>query len=65
MASQRAELSSLTSALEELTRRIAAMAESAASDHDEELATELFTVERALRGAARRLVRVAGPGPRS
>jgi len=55
------ELSSLSSALEELTRRIAAIAEGAQARHDDEAATELFAVERALRGAGRRLARLASP----
>ena len=54
----RAELSSLTSSLDELTRRVTALAEQAHAGGDEELATELFAVERALTGALRRLRRV-------
>ncbi|HMK98988.1 MAG TPA: hypothetical protein VK428_02235 [Acidimicrobiales bacterium] len=57
----RAELSSLATALVELTRRVAAMAESAQSARQEELSSELFAVERALRGAGRRLERLAHP----
>lgn len=53
-----AELSSLTSALSELTRRLASLAEAAAGGRDEELSAELFAVERALRGAQRRLERL-------
>jgi hypothetical protein len=56
----RAELSSLASALGELTRRVAAIAETAESEKDDELATELFAVERALRAAGRRLGRLSG-----
>lgn len=56
----RSELSSITTALAELTRRVASIAETAQTDKDEELASELFAVERALRAAARRLGRLAG-----
>jgi len=60
----RAELSSLATALAELTRRVATMAESAASARQQELSSELFAVERALRGAGRRLERLVHPGRR-
>ena len=56
--SARAELSSVATALGDLTRRIAGMAEEAAAQRDEELSSELFAVERALRGAGRRLERL-------
>jgi hypothetical protein len=59
MSADRAELSSLSTALTELTRRVAGIAEHAAEAKDEELSTELFAVERALRGAGRRLDRLA------
>jgi hypothetical protein len=65
MSDERAELSSLATALSELTRRVAGLAEQADSSRDEELAAELFAVERALRGAGRRLERLTAPrGPR-
>ena len=54
----RPELSSLSTALDELNRRIVAIADAAAADHDDETAAELFAVERALRGALRRLERL-------
>jgi len=57
----RAELSAIASSLEELLRRITALAESAQAEDNEELASELFTVERSLHGALRRLRR-AGAG---
>lgn len=62
--SARAELSSLTTALGELTRRVAGIAEEAAGQRDEELSSELFAVERALRGAGRRLERLTSPAER-
>jgi hypothetical protein len=59
-----AELSSVATALDELTRRIVTIADQAASDHDDETASELFAVERALRGANRRLGRLTTPQSR-
>jgi hypothetical protein len=50
----RAEISSLSTTLEELTRRVSSLADSAQSE-DEETAMELFGVERSLSGALRRL----------
>jgi hypothetical protein len=50
-----AELSSLTTVLDDLTARIAALAEPLADGKDDALATDLFEVERALREAGRRL----------
>lgn len=70
MTAVRAELSSISSTLDDLTRRVSALAERA-RDPDEageggstgaDLATELFAVERSLRGALRRLERAAGTG---
>ena len=57
-----AELSSVATALDELTRRLVTIADQAADDHDEETAMELYGVERALRGANRRLGRLTAPG---
>jgi hypothetical protein len=56
----RAEISAIHSSLDDVLRRITALAESARADDDEELAGELFWVERALTGANRRLQRLAG-----
>jgi hypothetical protein len=55
-----AELSSLASALEDLTNRISEIAQRAADDQDES-ATELFAAERALKGAQRRIAKLATP----
>jgi hypothetical protein len=52
------ELSSIASALDELTRRVGAFAEQAQRDQREDEAAELFAVERGLRGAGRRLARL-------
>jgi hypothetical protein len=56
---QRSELAAVHSSLDELLRRVTALAESARTD-DEDLASELFTVERSLNGALRRLHRIVG-----
>lgn len=57
----RAELSSLASTLDEVTRRVTALADQARADTDDELAAELYGVERALTGALRRLRRLEPP----
>lgn len=54
----RPELSSLSTALTELTRRVAAIAEHEASAHHDDVAAELFAVERSLTAAGRRLERL-------
>ncbi len=54
-----AELSSLATALQELTDRVTAMAEGANKAKDEGAAADLFEVERALRAASRRLTKLA------
>jgi len=60
-----AELSSLATALDELTQRITAMADDAASQQREDVASELFEVERALAGASRRLSKVVETSAKS
>lgn len=52
-----AEISSLSSTLKELNDRVSSMAEAALATGDEDMARELFAVERALGGALRRLRR--------
>ncbi len=59
MAARPAELSSLATALDELTRRVTAHADSADAAKDEETARELFAIERALTSANRRLSKLA------
>jgi hypothetical protein len=59
MPANAAELSSLATALDELTRRVTAGAEAAHAAKDEEMASELFAVERSLTSANRRLSRLA------
>ncbi len=54
-----AEISSLSSTLQELNDRVTSMAEAAQSLGDNDMAHELFAVERALGGALRRLRRFA------
>jgi hypothetical protein len=53
----RSELSALHSSLDEASRRVTSIAESARDEGDDDLAAELFAVERALNGALRRLRR--------
>ena len=59
MAATSAELSSLATALDDLTRRVTVHAESADAAKDEELSRELFAIERSLTSANRRLSRLA------
>ena len=54
-----AELSSLATALQELTQRVTAMAEAATAAKDDSAAHDLFEAERALRAATRRLTKLA------
>jgi hypothetical protein len=56
----RSELSSLTALIEQVTDRITKMADEASAAKEEDVATELFAIERALTGAKRRLVRFLG-----
>ncbi len=49
------ELSSVATALDDLTRRVTAIAEGLANTQADWVAQDLFAVERALRGAHRRL----------
>ncbi|MGD0083222.1 MAG: hypothetical protein ABSD78_08490 [Acidimicrobiales bacterium] len=60
MPTDLAELSSIASSLDQLTRRIGAIAEQASREKEESVASELFSVERALQGATRRLGRLMG-----
>jgi len=54
-----AEISSLSSTLQELHERVTAMAEGALARGDEDMAHELISVERSLGAALRRLRRFA------
>ncbi len=58
MSSPTAELSSLATALDDVAKRVTAIAESYAGARRDDLATELYQVERALAGARRGLARV-------
>jgi hypothetical protein len=55
-----AELGSLATTLEELTKRVSALADGLAPD-EEDVAVELFGIERALNGALRRLRKLGEP----
>jgi hypothetical protein len=59
MSANPAELSSIATALDELSRRVTAHADAADLSKDEETARELFAVERALSSANRRLARLS------
>jgi hypothetical protein len=58
MSSTAAELSSVATALDELARRITSIAEQYAGARRDDLAGELYQVERALTGARRGLAKV-------
>ena len=57
MSSDTAELSSISSALEELAARITKIAERRDDDPDDPVSTGLFEVDRSLRNAVRQLER--------
>jgi hypothetical protein len=57
----RSELSSIAELLDQLTTRITAMAEAVYAQKEDNAASELFAIERTLRGASRRLERVIAP----
>jgi hypothetical protein len=59
MVASSAELSSLATALDELSRRVTAHADAADVAKDEETARELFAIERALSSANRRLAKLS------
>lgn len=54
-----AELSSILTGLEEITKRVTAIADSYASERREDLAGDLYAVERQLVNASRRLGKAA------
>ena len=54
MGDPRPELSSVSTALDELTKRLSAMADASACEQSD-ISVELFEIERSLRGAQRRL----------
>ncbi len=62
VATTRAELSSIASSLTDLTKRVTSLAERSRDGGEPDLAAELFTVERDLRGALRRLDRATSEG---
>jgi hypothetical protein len=55
---EQAELSSISSALGDLTERVTALADGFARERREEYSIDLYEVERALRTANRRLAKV-------
>jgi len=56
VSSEQAQLSSVTTTLEDLVDRVSSTAEAALAVGDESLAADLFEVERSLRSALRRLM---------
>ncbi len=58
MSEPKAELSSIASALDDLTTRIAGLAENCQTQGSEELAHDLFNVERSLIAGKRRLDKI-------
>lgn len=58
----RAELSSVSTGLEELVRRVTAIADGLAGEQKDQLGPDLYEVERTLRAAERRLRRVIDSG---
>lgn len=58
VSSPTAELSSLATALDELAKRVSTIADGYAGSRRDDLATELYQVERALAAARRGLARV-------
>ena len=54
-----AELSSMATALDELARRVSSIADRYSGSKQDDVAAELYEVERALKGAYRRLAKVA------
>jgi hypothetical protein len=58
MTASLAELSSISNALDELSNRIAGLAAKLSEQGRDEIATELFEVERSLSGGRRRLSRL-------
>jgi hypothetical protein len=61
--SARAELSSLSTGLDELVVRITRIADTLAGDERETVGEDLYEVERTLRSAQRRLARVVDAAP--
>jgi hypothetical protein len=60
--SELSELSSIASSLEQIGRRVTALADAATAAKRDELAVHLIAVERALLGAVRRLERLLASG---
>ncbi|HVC24113.1 MAG TPA: hypothetical protein VND23_00015 [Acidimicrobiales bacterium] len=59
MALPTAELSSIATLLDQIVGRVTAMADTASASHEDDLAAELYGVERALSTAQRRVERLS------
>jgi uncharacterized protein YukE len=62
MDDSRPQLASVATALDELTRRITELADGYSGSASDQLASELYEIERALQQAARRLDRLVRDG---
>lgn len=62
MGPDAAELSSMSSTITQLARRVASMAAAATAAGSEETAAELYAIERSLSGAERRMARLVDRG---
>ncbi len=60
MPASHAELSSIATALDDLTKRVTSHADAAHADKEDDIAQELFAIERSLNTANRRLMRLSG-----
>jgi len=58
-----AETSSISASLEQLNQRVTSMADAAAGAKQDDVAADLYAVERALAGAVRRLERMVSGRP--
>lgn len=62
MPVERSELSSMSKTIEDLAKRIAAMGDAAQAVRDDATAHDLYSVERSLVGATRRIARIIEQG---
>ncbi|MGA8296162.1 MAG: hypothetical protein WB770_03890 [Acidimicrobiales bacterium] len=62
MTVERSELSSMAKTIEDLAKRVSQMGDAAQAARDDATAHELYSVERSLIGATRRIARIIGKG---
>jgi hypothetical protein len=58
---ERSELSSMSKTIEDLAKRVASMGDAAQATRDDATAHELYSIERSLIGATRRIARLIEP----